>query len=262
MRARCTNLDPRRADRLRHPTARLYAEYIWGYVAAIQRAPLSRPTGANAIATWRGGWPAGSSRWLAAFRGGLQVGDVRCPRAADSLGRRHRGRPGEEALVTLRGAPAGARGPPAAPRVGLFGLLGSAISVTTPRWSPCSRISRADHPDAIVDAMCTGPERVTDAVRHRGHPLYWYQKHEQQASGVTAIALKVLGKGVDTFRTASWVRRHDVVIVPGTGVLEATPSAAGLGISVRDVLALRVRESSSGRRSRWSAWGQTSSTSG
>ena len=34
-------LDPRRADRLRNPAVRLYAEYIWGYVAAIRRAPLS-----------------------------------------------------------------------------------------------------------------------------------------------------------------------------------------------------------------------------
>ncbi|MDG4864151.1 polysaccharide pyruvyl transferase family protein, partial [Streptomyces sp. T-3] len=30
------------------------------------------------------------------------------------------------------------------------------------------------------------------------------------------------GKLVDAFRTAAWVRRHDVVIVPGMGVLEAT----------------------------------------
>jgi glycosyltransferase involved in cell wall biosynthesis len=37
----CTNLDPRRADRLRHPVVRLYAEYIWGFVAAVRRAPLS-----------------------------------------------------------------------------------------------------------------------------------------------------------------------------------------------------------------------------
>ena len=37
----CTNLDPCRGDRLRHPTARLFAEYVWGYVAAIRRAPLS-----------------------------------------------------------------------------------------------------------------------------------------------------------------------------------------------------------------------------
>jgi glycosyltransferase involved in cell wall biosynthesis len=40
VRSRCTNLDPRRADRLRHPVARLYGEYIWGYVAAIRNAPL------------------------------------------------------------------------------------------------------------------------------------------------------------------------------------------------------------------------------
>jgi glycosyltransferase involved in cell wall biosynthesis len=40
-RARCAQLDPRRADRLRHPNVRLYAEYISGYVAAIRRAPLS-----------------------------------------------------------------------------------------------------------------------------------------------------------------------------------------------------------------------------
>ncbi len=41
MRARCTNMDRRRADRLRHPLARLYAEYLWGYVTAVQRAPLT-----------------------------------------------------------------------------------------------------------------------------------------------------------------------------------------------------------------------------
>jgi glycosyltransferase involved in cell wall biosynthesis len=40
IRRRCANMDPRRADRLRHPVARLYAEYILGYVTAIKRAPL------------------------------------------------------------------------------------------------------------------------------------------------------------------------------------------------------------------------------
>ena len=37
----CVNQDPRRADKLRYPTARLVAEFIGGYVAAIGRAPLS-----------------------------------------------------------------------------------------------------------------------------------------------------------------------------------------------------------------------------
>jgi len=41
MRARCANMDPRRADRLRHPAVRLYGEYVWAYVAAIRHAPLS-----------------------------------------------------------------------------------------------------------------------------------------------------------------------------------------------------------------------------
>jgi glycosyltransferase involved in cell wall biosynthesis len=41
VRARCAGMDPRRASRLAHPVARLYAEYIWGYVAAIRRARLS-----------------------------------------------------------------------------------------------------------------------------------------------------------------------------------------------------------------------------
>lgn len=41
VRSRCANMDPRRADRLRHPVARLYVEYIGAYIAAIRRAPLS-----------------------------------------------------------------------------------------------------------------------------------------------------------------------------------------------------------------------------
>jgi glycosyltransferase involved in cell wall biosynthesis len=40
-RSRCVNMDPRRASRLRHPAVRLYGEYIWAYIRAIQHAPLS-----------------------------------------------------------------------------------------------------------------------------------------------------------------------------------------------------------------------------
>jgi glycosyltransferase involved in cell wall biosynthesis len=37
---RCTNLDPRRANRWRNPSVRLVAEYLLAYVAAIWRAPI------------------------------------------------------------------------------------------------------------------------------------------------------------------------------------------------------------------------------
>ena len=50
----------------------------------------------------------------------------------------------------------------------------------------------------------------------------WYQKHDKRASGVVATALKVVGKGADAFRMPAWARRHDVIIVPGMGVLEAS----------------------------------------
>ena len=41
VRDRCAIFDPRRADRVRHPVARLYAEYLWSYIPAIRNAPLS-----------------------------------------------------------------------------------------------------------------------------------------------------------------------------------------------------------------------------
>jgi glycosyltransferase involved in cell wall biosynthesis len=41
MRRRCANMDPRRANRWRHPAMRLYGEYIWAYASAIHQAPLS-----------------------------------------------------------------------------------------------------------------------------------------------------------------------------------------------------------------------------
>ena len=41
VRSRCANWDPRRGNLLLNPPVRLYAEFVWGYIAAIRRAPLS-----------------------------------------------------------------------------------------------------------------------------------------------------------------------------------------------------------------------------
>ena len=40
VRKRCSNMDPRRASRMRHPAVRLYYEYIWAFIRMIHRAPL------------------------------------------------------------------------------------------------------------------------------------------------------------------------------------------------------------------------------
>jgi polysaccharide pyruvyl transferase WcaK-like protein len=113
-----------------------------------------------------------------------------------------------------------------APRVGLFGLLGQGNLGNDGSLEAVLGYLRAAHPDVILDALCSGPELVTARYGIPAGRLRWYQSERPRTSGTTALALKCLGLGlgigIDAIRTASWVRRHDVVIVPGMGVLEAT----------------------------------------
>lgn len=47
-----------------------------------------------------------------------------------------------------------------APRVGLFGKLGVGNIGNDASMEAILGYLRAEHPDAIVDAMCGGPERI------------------------------------------------------------------------------------------------------
>jgi len=121
------------------------------------------------------------------------------------------------------GKSAGKLEPSAAPlRVGIFGNLGSGNIGNDASMEAVLRYFSSDHPSAILDAMCGGASEVTARYGIPAIPLYWYHLHDKWVSGLRAILLKVLGKAADVFRTAAWVRRHDVVIVPGMGVLEAS----------------------------------------
>lgn len=74
VRSRCAYLDPRRANRFRHPVARLYGEYIWAYVSAIHNAPLSpdeRLECYGHLTRWLGG------RVVPAFSRSLRGGALR-----------------------------------------------------------------------------------------------------------------------------------------------------------------------------------------
>ncbi|MFD4596945.1 polysaccharide pyruvyl transferase family protein [Streptomyces sp. NPDC058464] len=107
-------------------------------------------------------------------------------------------------------------------RVGVFGLLGSGNLGNDGSLEAVLGYLRAEHPEAVVDALCGGPEAVTARFGIPATRMHWNRAEYRTASRVGAIASKGLGKLVDVFRTAAWVRRHDVVIVPGMGVLEAT----------------------------------------
>ncbi|MFC4329199.1 polysaccharide pyruvyl transferase family protein [Streptomyces andamanensis] len=108
------------------------------------------------------------------------------------------------------------------PRVGVFGLLGSGNLGNDGSLQAVLGHLAARHPDAAVDALCGGPEAVTARFGIPATRLHWYRGEYRTASRAGAVAAKGVGKLVDVFRTAAWVRRHDVVIVPGMGVLEAT----------------------------------------
>ncbi|MER6390225.1 polysaccharide pyruvyl transferase family protein [Streptomyces sp. NPDC001523] len=107
-------------------------------------------------------------------------------------------------------------------RVGVFGLLGSGNLGNDGSLEAVLGYLRAEHPGAVVDALCGGPEVVSGRYGIPATRLHWYRGEYRTASRAGAVAAKALGKLVDVFRTAAWVRRHDVVIVPGMGVLEAT----------------------------------------
>ncbi|MFD8080771.1 polysaccharide pyruvyl transferase family protein [Kitasatospora sp. NPDC059722] len=107
-------------------------------------------------------------------------------------------------------------------RVGVFGLLGSGNLGNDGSLEAVLGHLRTEHPEAAVDALCGGPEAVTARYRIPATRLHWYRGEYRTASRAGAVAAKGLGKLVDAVRTAAWVRRHDVVIVPGMGVLEAT----------------------------------------
>lgn len=116
------------------------------------------------------------------------------------------------------------------PRVGLFGLLGSGNLGNDAAFEVVLNYLRRDHPEALLDAMCGGPERMSTHYGLEAIPILWYDRHGGGATGARAVALKILGKAIDAYRTARWVRRHDIIIVPGAGALEATLPIRATGI--------------------------------
>ena len=110
----------------------------------------------------------------------------------------------------------------AAPRVGLFGLLGSGNLGNDVSMQSILDYLQTNHPNAIVDAMCTGPDTISSRYGIPAVTMSWYQRYQETASGASPILLKIVGKGADILRTASWVGRHDIVIVPGMGTMEAS----------------------------------------
>lgn len=129
-------------------------------------------------------------------------------------------------MTLLRRAERRARAMAVAPRVGLVGLLGAGNLGNDGSLEAVLAYLGKEHPGAILDCLCSGPDQLTARYGLPATRLRWYSTEVAGTPGMRALAAKSLkvplGIVVDAFCTASWVRRHDVVIVPGMGVLEAS----------------------------------------
>ena len=118
----------------------------------------------------------------------------------------------------------------AAPRWGCSACSARAIPVTTHRWrrySPtCANPTRCRR-----GRVCGGAERVRSAMASM--PRRCSGTRIRRADNRSQAAfLKLVGKGIDAFRIASWVRRHDAVIVAAFPRDDAAAAAVGLPYSL------------------------------
>jgi polysaccharide pyruvyl transferase WcaK-like protein len=111
-------------------------------------------------------------------------------------------------------------------RVGFFGLIGQGNLGNDASMEAVMAYLREAHPDAILDALCSGPELVSERYAMPAAALRRYDTNTTRGAGLGGLVSRCVGLGagtiIDTVRIAGWVRRHDSVIVPGMGVLEQT----------------------------------------
>lgn len=111
-----------------------------------------------------------------------------------------------------------------APRVGLFGILGSGNLGNEASVEAMLIYLRKNQPAAVLEAMSAGPERVTTLFGIPARHLHWHHGHPRAGLFARLVNLSRVGIGVllDAPLTLAWVKRQNVVIVPGAGVLEST----------------------------------------
>lgn len=133
--------------------------------------------------------------------------------------------------------------PSSGPRVGVYGYFGMGNIGNEASLAAFLEALARHRPDASVTGFVAGPELVEeehgiDAVRlmwHRGDPA---------AARLPETVRKLVGRAVDAPRTWWMMREVDVLVVPGTGILESQLMARPWGMPywlLLATLACRVR---------------------
>jgi polysaccharide pyruvyl transferase WcaK-like protein len=109
-----------------------------------------------------------------------------------------------------------------APRIAVLGLLGSGNLGNQGSFEAMLQFLRKSHPDSPITCVCSGPEEVERQYGIPSFSITWYEPRRGGGSRLRTVAAKAFGKVADLVRTPLWVRKYDIVIVPGMGVLETT----------------------------------------
>ena len=67
--------------------------------------------------------------------------------------------------------------------MGLFGLLGSGNLGNDAAFEVVLDFLNEDHPEAVIDAMCMGTERMKDHYGIDATPMLWYQRYDGRTRG-------------------------------------------------------------------------------
>ena len=84
--------------------------------------------------------------------------------------------------------------PAEGPRVGLFGLLGTGNIGNDASMEAVLRYVQTRHPSAVIDVMCSGPERVTEQYGIDAAHMFWFDRHKARLSGPLASGQRILSR--------------------------------------------------------------------
>jgi polysaccharide pyruvyl transferase WcaK-like protein len=107
-----------------------------------------------------------------------------------------------------------------APKIALLGLFGNGNFGNDGSLEAMLAFLRRGHPEAQLACICGNPDLIRQKFALPTIPLGKAYVAQAPAGGLLGRARKVLHKIEDLFLTIWHIRKFDVVIVPGTGILD------------------------------------------
>ena len=118
------------------------------------------------------------------------------------------------------GAPGSDSPPGATPRIGIFGLFGSGNLGNDGSLESFLNFLHSSHPNAELHCICHGTEAVRQGFGIPVLPIQSSLPQNRWLELLNRLSLRTLSRGWEWVRTIRAARRFDLVVVPGTGILD------------------------------------------